>query len=199
MLAGRTPFSGDSAVEVLGMQMNQIPPLLRSIDRASYVPEPIASVVMQNLAKRPEQRCADAQTLGRAVAQAARAGGLAPEDLVPRSPLLGSPARQPVFASVQPTRQLPLTPQVAAAAAQSGAERIAAPDSSEPPRSERAPPRRAGGGALFFLIGCLLGGVALAALGARGSGESRPKEAPPSSFPLPEAGADPGVDAGTAR
>jgi len=183
MLASRTPFSGDSAVEVLGMQMNDIPPQLRSIDRASYVPESIASIVMQNLAKRPEQRCADAQTLGRAIAEAARAGGLAPEDLVPRSPLLGPPARQRAFASVEPTKQLPLTPHLA--------ERIAPPDSLEPPPSEQAPARKTGAGALAFLIGCLLGGVVLAVLGARGSSGSEPI-APPqaSSFPSPDAGSD---------
>jgi serine/threonine-protein kinase len=164
MLAGRTPFSGDSAVEVLGMQINAAVPPLRSIERASYVPEPIASVVMQNLAKQPEQRCPDAESLGRALAQAARAGGLAPEDLVPRSPLLGAPGKRPVFASVEPTRQLPMSPRVAEPAPES--------DPSDAQPSERPRPRKAGGGALFFLIGCLLGGVVLAVLGARGSSSS---------------------------
>jgi serine/threonine protein kinase len=177
MLAGRTPFSGETAVEVLGMQMNHVPPPLRSIERASYVPDPIAALVMQNLAKRPEQRCPDAQALGRALAQAARAGGLAPEDLVPRSPLLGAPGRQPAFASVEPTRQLPLSPQVI--------EPSALRDSPEAPLSERPPARSAGGGALAFLIGCLLGGVVLAVLGARGSGSSQESSG---GSPAPEAG-----------
>jgi len=187
MLAGRTPFSGDSAVEVLGMQINDIPPPLRSIDRASYVPEPIASIVMQNLAKQPEQRSGDAQSLGRALTQAARIGGLSPEDLVPRSPLLGAPARQPAFASVEPTRQLPLTPQVA--------QSIALPDSHEPPSSERPVARKSGGRALAFLIGCLLGGMALAALWARGSIGSPSQETPATSSP-PDAGSG---DAGALR
>ena len=187
MLAGRTPFSGDSAVEVLGMQMNHIPPPLRSIDRASYVPEPIASIIMQNLAKHPEQRSADAQTLGRALAQAARAGGLSPEELVPLLPLLGAPARQPAFASVEPTRQLPLTPLVA--------KFIAVADSAEPPSSERPALRKSGGGALAFLIGCLFGGMALAALWARGSIGSPSQETPAMSS-TPDAGSG---DAGALR
>ncbi len=189
MLAGQTPFSGDSAVEVLGMQMNQIPLPLRSIHRASYVPDSIASVVMQNLAKRPEQRSANAQALGRSLAQAARAGGLAPEELVPRSPFLGAPARQRAFASVEPTRQLPLASHLA--------ERIAPPEPSQPPPSKAARPRKSGGGALAFVIGCLLGGVVLAVLGARGSSEAPPNAAPQASpFARPDAGS---MDAGASR
>lgn len=191
MLAGQTPFSGDSAVEVLGMQMNQIPPPLRSIHRASYVPDSIASVVMQSLAKRPEQRSANAQTLGQSLARAARTGGLAPEDLVPRSPLLGAPARQRAFASVEPTRQLPLASHLS--------ERIAPPDPPEPPRSEAVGPRKSGGGALAFVIGCLLGGVVLAVLGARGSSEAPPNGAPQASaspFSAPDAGS---TDAGASQ
>ena len=116
---------------------------------------------MQNLAKRPEQRSADAQTLGRALAQAARAGGLSPEDLVPRSPLLGAPARQPAFASVEPTKQLPLAPLVA--------KPIALPDSAEPPRSERPALASQEAARWRSSSAVFLGGVALAALWARGS------------------------------
>jgi serine/threonine-protein kinase len=186
MLAGRTPFAGDSAVEVLAMQINASVPPLRSIERASYVPEPIAALVMQNLAKQPAERCADAQTLGRALAQAARAGGLSPEDLVPRSPLLGAPGKRPAFASVEPTRQLPLSPQ------RIEPDEMPAPPS--PPPSESPPARRAGGGALFFLVGCLLGGVVLAVLGARGSGSAAQESA--ARPPSPEAGS---IEAGAPR
>jgi serine/threonine-protein kinase len=175
MLAGRTPFSGDSAVEVLGMQINQAPPPLRSIERASYVPEPIAAAIMRGLAKHPEQREPDAQAFGRAIAQAARAGGLAPEDLVPRSPLLGMPGKRPAFASVEATKQLALQPSDVAAPNVSPESVEGAPSVERPPLSEPLPPaKKSGGRALAFLIGCALGGVALAALGARGSVEPSP-------------------------
>src|SRR6185503_14010720 len=46
-LAGRTPFEGDSPVALLVQHTHAPPPDLRSIARASYVPAPIAAVIMQ--------------------------------------------------------------------------------------------------------------------------------------------------------
>ena len=105
-LAGRTPFEGESAVEVLARQINESPPPLRSHPRGSYVPEPIAEVIAKNLAKQPDQRCPDARALARALLDAARIAGLAREALVSRSGLLGEPAHDPAFVSSAPTRQL---------------------------------------------------------------------------------------------
>ena len=76
MLAGRTPFEGEQAVALLVQQIHDPPPPLRSIARASYVPEPIAQVVMKNLAKDPLAREPDGRALGRALLDAAKLSGL---------------------------------------------------------------------------------------------------------------------------
>src|SRR5271154_2669348 len=72
MLAGRTPFEGDQAVGLLVQQIHDAPPPLRSIQRSSYVPEGIASVLMANLSKEKGKRAPDARTLGRALMEAAK-------------------------------------------------------------------------------------------------------------------------------
>jgi serine/threonine-protein kinase len=87
MLAGRTPFEGDSPVALL-VQHTHAPPLyLRTIARASYVPEPLAAAIMQNLAKRPEARAANARQFARDLVAAARASGLYPEEIATQSTL----------------------------------------------------------------------------------------------------------------
>jgi serine/threonine protein kinase len=175
-LAGRTPFEGESAVEVLARQINEPPAPLRSHARASYVPEPIAEVITANLAKRPEQRSPDARALARALLDAARGAGLSPEALVARSALFGEPAHEPAFVSAEPTRQLEfgadLAQRVGVASAKPARGRPSAdspavdptPGSNHPP-----PPRGRWGtrGTLAFLLGCVAGGVGLAALGVR--------------------------------
>ncbi|HSQ65365.1 MAG TPA: serine/threonine-protein kinase, partial [Polyangiaceae bacterium] len=97
MLAGRTPFEGEQAVALLVQQIHDSPPPLRSIVRASYVPEPIAEVVMRNLSKDPLAREPDGRALGRALMDAAKLAGLSAEDFVSR----------PLLQSVRPAVQLP--------------------------------------------------------------------------------------------
>jgi serine/threonine-protein kinase len=170
-LVGCTPFEGETAVEVLARQINETPAPIRSLARGSYVPESIAAVIAKNLAKKPEDRCADARALARSLLDAARAAGLAPEALVVRSALLGEPAHEPAFVSAEPTRQLEyggeLARRVEAAAAPSPA---LVPSPSPRPADAT---RSASGGrsttrsTLTFLLGCVAGGVALAALGVR--------------------------------
>ncbi len=133
MLAGRTPFEGEQAVGLLIQQIHDPPPELRSIPRAAYVPEPIARVIMRNLAKRPEGRDADARVLGRALVEAARASGLSPDELMPRSVLLGRAAGPMQIASMQRTRQLRLD-------AETNARMGAARTSYEPPPPAEARP-----------------------------------------------------------
>ncbi len=89
MLSGRTPFEGEQAVALLVQQIHDPPPPLRSLARAAYVPEPIAQVVMRNLAKDPLAREPDGRALGRALLEAAKASGLSAEDFVSR-PLMQS-------------------------------------------------------------------------------------------------------------
>jgi eukaryotic-like serine/threonine-protein kinase len=91
MLAGRTPFEGDSPVALLVQHTHAPPPPLRTIARASYVPEPLEATIMANLAKKPAERAPNARALGRDLIAAARAGGLFPEEIATQSTLL-SPA-----------------------------------------------------------------------------------------------------------
>ena len=91
MLAGRTPFEGESPVALLVQHTHAAPPALRSVDRASYVPEPLEATIMANLSKKPAERAPNARALGRDLIAAARAGGLFPEEIATQSTRL-SPA-----------------------------------------------------------------------------------------------------------
>ena len=91
MLAGRTPFEGESPVALLVQHTHTPPPPLKSIPRASYVPEPLAAAIMQNLSKKAAERAPNARAFGRDLIAAARAGGLFPEEIATQSTLL-SPA-----------------------------------------------------------------------------------------------------------
>ncbi len=112
-LAGRTPFEGDSPVALLVQHTHAPPPDLRSVARASYVPQPIAALVMSALAKRPGDRPANARQLGRDLVAAARASGLDPDAVAPHSPLLASVGAMKL-ASRERTRSLDLSPDLAA-------------------------------------------------------------------------------------
>jgi eukaryotic-like serine/threonine-protein kinase len=106
-LSGQTPFDGDNPVAILVKHTSEPAPDIRSIPRSSYVPEPLARAIAQNLSKDPAKRCRDARDLGKALVQAARDSGLSPDDLIFRSTLLGS--RGPLaLASIERTRQLQL-------------------------------------------------------------------------------------------
>ncbi len=91
-LAGRTPFTGPDALTLLSEHVSAEPPELRSHPAAALVPAPIAEVVMQNLAKRPDQRAPDARAFGRALVDAARRSRLGADELGLSSTLLGSRA-----------------------------------------------------------------------------------------------------------
>ncbi len=60
MLAGRTPFEGDSPVALLVQHTHAPPTELRTIARASYVPAPLAAAIMANLSKKPAERAQNA-------------------------------------------------------------------------------------------------------------------------------------------
>ncbi|MDP9037162.1 MAG: serine/threonine protein kinase, partial [Myxococcota bacterium] len=93
MLAGRTPFAGDQAIALLVHQIHESPPPLKSLARASYVPDRIASIVMQNLGKRAIDRAGDARALGRALLEAAVSSGYSAQEILARPGLIGSPRR----------------------------------------------------------------------------------------------------------
>jgi hypothetical protein len=81
-------------------QIHDAPHPLKSIERASYVPDPIASVVMQNLSKKPEERVENAGVLGRAILEAAVASGLSAQEILSRPAML-SGGRAPHSSVVQ--------------------------------------------------------------------------------------------------
>jgi len=118
MLAGRTPFDAEQTVALLVAQIHEAPPALKSVERSSYVPDPVAAVVMQNLSKRAGERAPDARAFGRALLEAAVRSGLSAQDILARPALLaaGRPAHASVvqMPSVQRTKQLTLEPDVAA-------------------------------------------------------------------------------------
>jgi len=104
MLSARTPFEGEQAVHLLVQQIHDRPPPLRSVPRAAYVPEPIAEVVMKNLAKDPLAREADARAFAQALFDAIHESGMSVEDIVarPRLSLRSNPMR---VAPLERTRQ----------------------------------------------------------------------------------------------
>ncbi|EYF01705.1 serine/threonine-protein kinase [Chondromyces apiculatus] len=112
-LAGRAPFEGDSPVALLVQHTHAPPPDLRSIARASYVPVPIGQVIMQNLAKKPEERACDARALYRDLAMAARESGLNPDEIQTSSRLTRT-SGMVKLASKARTRALELSPELAA-------------------------------------------------------------------------------------
>jgi serine/threonine-protein kinase len=146
-LAGRTPFEGETAIEVLGRQINDPPPPLRSFERAAHVPEPLATAIMQNLAKRPEDRSTDARAFGLLLVDAARASGLA----------RGEPPGEPT----QPQSFGPALAGKIAAANESAAAQM-----REAIRVSEPPPARPSRGPLVILLGGVAAGAALAVVGA---------------------------------
>jgi serine/threonine protein kinase len=118
MLSGRTPFDADQAVALLVQQIHDAPAPLKSVPRAAYVPEPIASVVMENLAKKPDHRADNARAFGRALLDAAVTSGLSAQDILARPSMLGPGRGQHTsvvqMPSMQRTSKLQLEPEVAA-------------------------------------------------------------------------------------
>jgi len=112
-LAGRTPFEADSPVQILLQHMHTAAPDLRSIARASYVPVPIAAVIMRNLSKKPEQRAQDARAFGKDLVAAVRESGLDPDDVF-RAGLLAARQGTVKLPSKERTKSLDLSPELAA-------------------------------------------------------------------------------------
>ena len=141
-LAGRAPFEGDSPVALLVQHTHAPPPDLRSIARSSYVPAPIAQVVMQNLAKKPGERARDARAFGRDLAVAARESGLDPDEMAAH-PGLARGAAVVKLASKARTRALELSPELAARIGGISAP-ITAPEAGGPTSAQPAEddPRR---------------------------------------------------------
>jgi serine/threonine protein kinase len=144
MLSGRTPFHADQAVAVLVQQIHDLPPLLKGIERAAYVPDPIAAVIMKNLSKKPGDRADDARAFGRALLEAAVSSGLSAQDILARPSLHGTRGSHPSavqMPSMQRTRQLELDRETASRIGAVTAYETPAPSLAEGPGGGRAPTR----------------------------------------------------------
>jgi serine/threonine-protein kinase len=131
-LSGETPFNGDNPVAILLKHTTEAPPDVRSRPRSSYVPEPIARVILSNLAKDPADRCRDGREFARALIEAARVSGLhASESLLHSRMLTGGGAL--ALASMERTKALNLSPETAQRLAQAplGAGQTQIDDESE--------------------------------------------------------------------
>jgi serine/threonine protein kinase len=129
----------DQAVALLVQQIHDPPPPIDRIPRASYVPEPIAAVIMRNLSKRPGDRAEDGRAFARTLLEAAVSSGLSAQDVLTRpamrSGARGSHTSAVQMPSMQRTRQLQLEPETAA--------RIGAVTAYETPAPSVAGPDRA--------------------------------------------------------
>lgn len=151
MLAGRSPFDAEQAVALLVQQIHDPPRSLKAIERAAYVPDPIAAVVMRNLSKRPEDRAENARAFGRMLLEAAVESGLSAQDILARPAMLpggrGTTPSAVQMPSMQRTHAMPLGPQDSARLAPPPAASTPAGESSRPaktayltPASEAASP-----------------------------------------------------------
>lgn len=111
-LAGQTPFEADSPVQLLMHHAHTPAPNLRGIPRASYVPEPIAAVIMRNLAKKPQDRAQDARAFGKDLVAAIRESGLDPDEVF-RGETLGTRQGATKLPSKERTKSLGLSPELA--------------------------------------------------------------------------------------
>jgi serine/threonine-protein kinase len=153
-LSGETPFDGDSPVAILLKHTSEPAPDLRTRTRASYVPEAISRMIAANLAKDPAERCRNAREFGRALLEAARSAGLSADDLVVRSTLVANANGPLQLASIERTRSMGLTPELAAKMAdnrRSGETKLLEPDhpktesgsdARSPTQSAETPPPR---------------------------------------------------------
>ena len=136
-LAGRVPFTSESPVKLLLDHAQEPAPELLDIERASYVPKPIADVIMANLAKDPADRAADAGQLADQLIEAAKRCGIELEPPSLRGDVASGPAIR--LAPKIPTKDLAVA---VARARQEHADEQApvSPQRSEPPPADDSSP-----------------------------------------------------------
>jgi serine/threonine-protein kinase len=101
-LAGRTPFDAESAVALLVRRTQDTAMDVRSVPSGAHVPEALAVLLAESLARDVSRRPGNAREFGRRLFTAAIESGLAPSDLLPRSTLLGTRTmRPPALAAVE--------------------------------------------------------------------------------------------------
>jgi serine/threonine protein kinase len=129
-LAGKTPFDGENAIQILLQQQTAQPEALETL-AVQPIPSELSRFIAQNLAKTPTARAADARVFARELMLAAREAGLDPGlssrtrrghavSPAPRGTVLAAPSPAP--ASAAPL-SAPLAAPSFAPAAPSGAKR----------------------------------------------------------------------------
>jgi serine/threonine-protein kinase len=141
MLTGKLPFSGDNAVGVAMQHVSEEPPPLREIN--PHVPPQLEALIMQTLAKDPEQRPASAREFAQLLHQ------------------YRDQAHQQTALTARP---IELAGRAAGAGGVSGAQAGAGRGALPKPRpvAAKAPPRQ-GQGCIVFVVGLfvLIGTLAL--------------------------------------
>ncbi|HET9960602.1 MAG TPA: serine/threonine-protein kinase [Polyangiaceae bacterium] len=200
-LAGRLPFEAPSAVTVLAQKASQPAPDLRSFPRAATVPSSIADLIMQNLARKPEQRAPNARAFGQGLVEAARLAGIEERDFGLSQTLVGARAiqlqsltqsQESSPSSAASARSSPSSVTIsksieraASTSESSASNQLSTASSQAQSPDSRAPvPNRS---ALWLVLACFIVGVlAAAAWGAWGLDPS--KSAPPDAPPPTRAG-----------
>ncbi len=104
LLAGRTPFDAAQPIGLLVKHVHEQPPPLREL--VPDLPESIAKVVMDNLAKEPEHRATNARTFAAALATAAKEASALPSEPHVAKRWSGSPPNSPPTATISSSDEL---------------------------------------------------------------------------------------------
>ncbi|MDB4936491.1 MAG: serine/threonine protein kinase [Labilithrix sp.] len=178
MLAGTTPFDAEP-VGLLIKHIHEQPPPLKSWPKAASIPDPLAKVIMDNLAKDPTRRAQGARAFAAQLAHAARESNIsfAGVDVVARLSQVDVSAARAVsldptlddvaFASLSPSPRAIVTPPPPAPAAVANPTAVSpaaiagAPAKPLPvTTADHAPPSRGGDkrrGLAIVLLAFLLG------------------------------------------
>jgi serine/threonine-protein kinase len=159
-IAGQTPFDAENPVALLVKRTQHTAMDVRSVPSGAHVPDALAALLAESLARDVTRRPTNARELGRRLFAAATESGLAASDLLPRSTLLGthSVPRPAALATLQHPSAKPEF--VAPPAPRSGP-----PD---PPSSLAALPERSRSSRPMNRVAIVAACFALGALGALG-------------------------------
>ncbi|WP_418516155.1 protein kinase domain-containing protein [Curtobacterium flaccumfaciens pv. flaccumfaciens] len=174
-LAGRRPFTGESQVAIAMAHINEQPPPL-----PGDIPEPVSTLVISCIAKKPADRPATAANLARA-AQALRRGDVAAATVaVPAIAGNGTVAFNPPQGQGNDAATALIGTQAGAVAGGPGTPGSPVSDDSEEPKKKRA--------WIWWVVGAVVvlaiaAGIAVFAL--NGNGAPDPSPSPTRSAPRP--------------
>ncbi len=159
-LAGKTPFDGENAIQILLKQQSQAAPPLRGAHERE-LPAELTQFIEQNLSKAPQARAADARVFAHELLAAARAAGL--------DPGLSSRTRRGHAVLAPEGPQLVPAP---------GVQSVAPEAAAQPARTRRTQPPSTARRALFVLLCFALGaGAALGIATKLGAFSDKPAPA----------------------